>query len=166
MAELLLGRPLFPGQTELEQLELICRLLGTPNDKIWPSFQLYNHSALQLPSYSYNRLHDTFGASGREAVALIGRMLTYDPSKRITADKAARHAWFSEQPLPVSEDKMPRWGDDRPGAGGSGASAGTGGGGNGSGRKRTKERDDGEGDEQGGRRRGDERRMDEEDEEG
>ena len=109
VAELLLGRPLFPGQTELEQLELICRLLGTPNDKIWPSFQQYNHNAMQLPHYPYNRLHDTFGPSGREAVALLGRMLTYDPSKRVTADKAARHAWFTEQPLPVSEDRMPRW---------------------------------------------------------
>lgn len=155
MAELLLGRPLFPGQTEMEQLELICRLLGTPNDKIWPSFQQYNTNQMTLPHYPYNRLHDTFGASGREAVALIGRMLTYDPSKRITADKAARHAWFSEQPLPISEERMPRWGDERMGGGGLGGGGSSGGGG---GSRRTKEREESES-ELKDRRRGDDRRM-------
>ena len=160
MAELLLGRPLFPGQTELEQLELICRLLGTPNDKIWPSFQLYNTNQMQLPQYPYNRLHDTFGASGREAVALIGRMLTYDPSKRITADKAARHAWFNEQPLPVSEERMPRWGDER--MGGGGLSGGSGAGGS----RRTREREESESELNSDRRRGDERRMDDDDGDG
>ena len=163
MAELLLGRALFPGQTELEQLELICRLLGTPNDKIWPSFQQYNTNNMQLPQYPYNRLQNTFGASGKEAVALIGRMLTYDPSKRITADKAARHPWFSEQPLPVSEDRMPRWGDERASAGGL-----SGGGGGSSGSRRTKEREDedSEREARGNRRRDDERQMDEDDADG
>ena len=34
-------------------------------------------------------------------------MLTLDPEKRIEASEALKHPWFSEQPLPLSEDLMP-----------------------------------------------------------
>lgn len=34
--ELLLHKPLLPGRSELNQIELIINLLGTPNDIIWP----------------------------------------------------------------------------------------------------------------------------------
>jgi serine/threonine protein kinase len=35
------------------------------------------------------------------------RMLTYDPRKRITAQEALQHPFFSEPPLPKSTDFMP-----------------------------------------------------------
>lgn len=38
MAELLQKEPLLPGKTELEQLDKMFKLLGTPNEKIWPGF--------------------------------------------------------------------------------------------------------------------------------
>jgi len=114
LAELLLGRPLFPGQTEAEQLQLICRLLGSPNEKIWPGFAALAPS-VSLPHYPYNQLSVTFQGLGREGVGLIARLLTYDPSKRITTEKAMKHPWFSEQPLPVDEEKMPRWGEEKGG---------------------------------------------------
>jgi hypothetical protein len=38
LGELLGHRPLFPGRSELGQLELIVDLLGTPSDAIWPEF--------------------------------------------------------------------------------------------------------------------------------
>lgn len=34
--ELLLHKPLLPGRSELNQIDLIINLLGTPNDTIWP----------------------------------------------------------------------------------------------------------------------------------
>ncbi len=34
--ELLLHKPLLPGRSELNQIELIIDLLGTPNEAIWP----------------------------------------------------------------------------------------------------------------------------------
>ncbi len=36
LGELLLHKPLLPGKSELNQLELIINLLGTPNESIWP----------------------------------------------------------------------------------------------------------------------------------
>lgn len=36
MAELLRGSPLFPGKTEVETLNMLFQLLGTPSARIWP----------------------------------------------------------------------------------------------------------------------------------
>ena len=36
VGELLLHRPLVPASTEVRQLELLCELLGTPNERLWP----------------------------------------------------------------------------------------------------------------------------------
>jgi serine/threonine protein kinase len=37
LAELVLGRPLLPGSTETQQIQLMCKLLGSPNARIWPA---------------------------------------------------------------------------------------------------------------------------------
>jgi serine/threonine protein kinase len=39
MAELYLGRPLFPGTSEADQLSRIISVLGTPSTEDWPEFQ-------------------------------------------------------------------------------------------------------------------------------
>lgn len=49
--ELLRHRPLLPGKSEMQQMELICSLLGTPNDKIWPGFQKLNSTSMKLPNH-------------------------------------------------------------------------------------------------------------------
>ena len=36
LAELLRGEPLFPAESEMECLQMLCQILGTPNTKIWP----------------------------------------------------------------------------------------------------------------------------------
>ena len=38
MAELLTRKPLFTGKGELDQIDKIFQLLGTPNDTVWPGF--------------------------------------------------------------------------------------------------------------------------------
>eukprot|EP00658_Telonema_sp_P-2_P052951 TRINITY_DN4130_c0_g2_i1.p1 TRINITY_DN4130_c0_g2~~TRINITY_DN4130_c0_g2_i1.p1 ORF type:complete len:269 (+),score=74.40 TRINITY_DN4130_c0_g2_i1:217-1023(+) len=38
--ELLANLPLLPGKNDAHQLELMCKLLGTPTERIWPGFDL------------------------------------------------------------------------------------------------------------------------------
>lgn len=38
---------------------------------------------------------------------LLQRMLVYDPEKRISAEEALKHPWFSEAPLPAGPESMP-----------------------------------------------------------
>ena len=39
MAELLTRKPLFPGQSELDQITKIFDIMGSPNDDIWPGYK-------------------------------------------------------------------------------------------------------------------------------
>ncbi|EHA8589393.1 putative Cyclin-dependent kinase G-2 [Cocos nucifera] len=115
MAELLAKEPLFNGKTEFDQLDKIFRTLGTPNEKIWPGFAKLPGIKVNFVKQPYNRLREKFpptSFSGRPTLSeagfdLLNKLLTYDPEKRITADAALKHPWFSEVPLPKSKEFMP-----------------------------------------------------------
>ncbi|KAH9610576.1 hypothetical protein KSS87_003336 [Heliosperma pusillum] len=130
MAELLSKDPLFNGKTEFDQLDKIFKILGTPNETIWPGIKKLpglkvNFVKHQLPALVdsglafwpnwYNQLRKKFPATSFTGCPvlsdagfdLLNRLLTYDPEKRITANAALRHEWFREVPLPKSKEFMP-----------------------------------------------------------
>ena len=47
LAEMITGKPLFPGTNDEEQLKLIFDIMGTPNESLWPS-------VTKLPKYNPN----------------------------------------------------------------------------------------------------------------
>nr|WNT93103.1 CDKG1-1 protein [Phyllostachys edulis] len=115
MAELLSKEPLFNGKTEIDQLNKIFKILGTPNEQIWPGYSKLPGASVKFVKQQYNRLRDKFPAASFTGGAilseagfdLLNRLLTYDPEKRISADAALKHEWFCEVPLPKSKDCMP-----------------------------------------------------------
>ncbi|KAK1271913.1 Cyclin-dependent kinase G-2 [Acorus gramineus] len=114
MAEMLAKEPLFSGKTEIDQLDKIFKMLGTPTEKIWPGLAKLPHPRIYTKQ-PYNKLREKFpptsfcgGPTLSEAgFDLLNRLLTYDPEKRITAEAALQHEWFREVPLPKSKDFMP-----------------------------------------------------------
>nr|GLL32658.1 cyclin-dependent kinase G-2 isoform X1 [Ipomoea trifida] len=116
MAELLSKEPLFNGKSEIEQLDKIFKILGTPNETIWPGFSKLPGVKINFVKHQYNLLRKKFPATpfnfGTPVLSdagfdLLNRLLTYDPEKRITADEALNHEWFREVPLPKSKEFMP-----------------------------------------------------------
>jgi cell division cycle 2-like protein len=115
MAELLAKEPLFNGQNEKEQIDKIFKTVGTPNENIWPGYKNLPGSKVVFTKQPYNRLREKFpptSFSGRPTLSeagfdLLNKLLTYDPERRISAEEALRHPWFSEVPLPKSRDFMP-----------------------------------------------------------
>ena len=118
MGELLLHHPLFPGGNTTEQVLRIAGLLGPPTVAAWPACAplLTSPAAVAATAAaaapgapSPPALAAAFPAlSGSEAgVDLLGRMLCYDPARRITAAQAVRHPWFAEAPAPCPPHKMP-----------------------------------------------------------
>ncbi|CAN1152487.1 Cyclin-dependent kinase G-2 [Linum perenne] len=115
MAEMLSKQPLFNGKTEVDQLDKIFRILGTPNETIWPGFSKLPRVKVNFVKHQYNLLRKKFPATsftGSPVLSdagfdLLNKLLTYDPEKRITVDAALNHEWFREVPLPKSKDFMP-----------------------------------------------------------
>jgi cell division cycle 2-like protein len=110
MGELILGRPLFPGKGEIDQMDKIISVLGIPTTKIWPEIAKLPHF-LKLPSKGneYNLLDKIFSSISQSGVDLLDRLLTYDPARRISANEALAHAFFSDDPLPQDPSLFPQW---------------------------------------------------------
>ena len=109
-AEFLKHAPLFPGSTEIEQVQMICALLGTPNEHIWPGWDsLPVAKSFKLPEQPYNFLEVNFPKLSLTGVDLLNMLLTFDPEKRATAKEALEHAYFQEIPPPKPPSEMPTY---------------------------------------------------------
>ncbi|PAA64459.1 hypothetical protein BOX15_Mlig023243g1, partial [Macrostomum lignano] len=117
--ELLLKEPLFRGKGEIEQLKLIFRELGRPTEKIWPDLLqlaaakrlLVEQPLFDGDEYRFNRLKNRFPADRMSdaAFGLINGLLTFDPSRRLTAEQALKHEYFSERPAAIDPSLFPTW---------------------------------------------------------
>ena len=108
LAEFLKHDPLFPGKTEVTQLELIFKLLGAPNERIWPGWsKLPNVGTTLVPEQPYNYLEHEFPNLHQSGIDLLNAMLTYDPKRRCSAKDALAHSYFKTQPRPKLKSEMP-----------------------------------------------------------
>ncbi|VDK78075.1 unnamed protein product [Litomosoides sigmodontis] len=108
LGELLIHRPLLPGKTELDQINKIIDLLGTPTEKIWKGIEelpaLRNY---QLRSQPYNKLKCVMERASDSCLQLLNGLFTFDPSLRICAKDALRSRYFNEPPYPCDSSMMP-----------------------------------------------------------
>uniref|UniRef100_A0A7N5ZXM4 cyclin-dependent kinase n=1 Tax=Anabas testudineus TaxID=64144 RepID=A0A7N5ZXM4_ANATE len=109
--ELLTQKPLFPGKSEIDQINKIFKDLGSPSEKIWPGYsELPAVKKMTFTEYPYNNLRKRFGALlSDQGFDLMNKFLTYCPSKRIIADEALKHEYFRETPLPIDPSMFPTW---------------------------------------------------------
>ncbi|KAJ3113314.1 hypothetical protein HK098_007757 [Nowakowskiella sp. JEL0407] len=111
-AEIVNREPLFPGRVELDQLKKILKLLGPIDESVWPGvLKLPNSRIVNLSAGGSAgggmELRKRFPYLTESGLDLLKKMLTYDPTQRITADEALRHPYFTEQPLPKDPEMMP-----------------------------------------------------------
>lgn len=98
-AELVSGKPLFPGSSEQDELVRIFKLLGTPTVDIWPSLpDLTSQLPAPLPSYPARGLSYAVPTLDPVGLSLLQAMLQYDPAKRISAKQAMQHPYFNDIP--------------------------------------------------------------------
>lgn len=105
-AELLGGKPLFPGTDYIHQINCIADIIGTPTESDLESIQNENARRYVL-SLGYKEnipLNAIFPDATEEAIDLLTRMLTWDPSKRITIDEALAHPYLKDH---VTEEEEP-----------------------------------------------------------
>ncbi|KAL4303628.1 hypothetical protein GQ457_10G009390 [Hibiscus cannabinus] len=109
-AELLHGKPIFPGKDEPEQLNKIFELCGAPDEVNWPGVSKipwYNNFKPTRPMK--RRLREVFRHFDRHALELLERMLTLDPSHRMCAKDALDAEYFWTDPLPCDPKSLPKY---------------------------------------------------------
>ena len=95
MAELMLGQPLFPGESGIDQLVEIIKVLGTPTrDQIRTMNPNYmEHKFPQIKPHPFNKV---FRKASPEAIELISALLEYTPTQRLSAIEAMCQPFFDE----------------------------------------------------------------------
>ncbi|XP_076620965.1 glycogen synthase kinase-3 beta isoform X6 [Colletes latitarsis] len=96
LAELLLGQPIFPGDSGVDQLVEIIKVLGTPTrDQIREMNP--NYTEFKFPQIKSHPWQKVFRArTPPEAMDLVARLLEYTPSLRMTPLLACAHSFFNE----------------------------------------------------------------------
>ncbi|XP_031640338.1 serine/threonine-protein kinase PITSLRE isoform X2 [Contarinia nasturtii] len=108
-AEFLSMTPLFTGQTEIDQLNKIFKVLGTPNEKVWPGYNQLR-AVPKFAEYPVSNLREKFGRHTTDlGIQMLQGLLSYDPKQRFTADQALRNNYFKELPLPIDPAMLPTW---------------------------------------------------------
>ncbi|KAL0535673.1 hypothetical protein IC582_030014 [Cucumis melo] len=106
-AELLVGKPILQGRTEVEQLHKIFKLCGSPPDEYWKKSKL-PHATLFKPQHPYNNcLRQTFKDHPSTTVNLLETLLSVEPYKRGVASSALTSEYFSTKPYACDPSSMP-----------------------------------------------------------
>ncbi|KAL7274130.1 serine/threonine protein kinase, CMGC, CDC2/CDK subfamily [Rhizina undulata] len=98
--ELFTRTPVFPGKSEIDQLDTIYNIMGTPSEKVWsglkgmPWYNLLWTPGRQRPKFE-KKYEPLLPPS---ALDLVVKLLQYDPDKRPSAEECLKHAYFSEDP--------------------------------------------------------------------
>ena len=114
----MLGQPLFPGESGIDQLVEIIKVLGTPTrDQIRTMNPNYmEHKFPQIKPHPFSKVRDfflvfenfltcradsssqyqVFRKASPEAIDLISRLLEYTPTQRLSAIEAMCHPFFDE----------------------------------------------------------------------
>lgn len=96
LAELLLGQPLFPGASGVDQLVEIIKILGTPTREEVKCMNP-NYTEFKFPHIKANPWRKIFHKQmPAEAVDLVSRLLQYSPNLRCTALEACAHPFFDD----------------------------------------------------------------------
>jgi serine/threonine protein kinase len=97
-AEMVTCSPLFPGDSEIDQLFKIFRCLGTPTEETWPGVSSFKDFKPTFPQWIGNNLAKQVPGIEPLGLDLLKRMLVYEPSKRISAREALQHEYFKDLP--------------------------------------------------------------------
>ena len=95
--ELLTTRPLFPGKHELDQINRIHQIVGSPSRETLSQFKKNpnNQISFSFPSrqpQDFSKMLPPYIT--KDTVDLLKKLLTYDPHERITAAEALSHPAF------------------------------------------------------------------------
>lgn len=98
LGELLIGQPLFPGTSTMNQLDRILEITGRPSaediEAINSPFAATMLDSIQ--SSPPKNMKDIFPKASDEAIDLLRKLLKFNPKKRLTAEQALEHPFVAK----------------------------------------------------------------------
>ncbi|OWZ51014.1 cyclin-dependent kinase 1 [Cryptococcus neoformans 125.91] len=94
VAEMATRQPLFPGDSEIDEIFRIFRVLGTPDEDVWPGVRGLPDYKPTFPQWHPVELGDVIKGFEADGIDLIAQTLVYDPAHRISAKRALQHPYF------------------------------------------------------------------------
>jgi cell division cycle 2-like len=111
--ELLTLKPLFPGNSEVETMYRIFKILGHPSQDMWIRLFKYLPLAPKLSDHlqrfpAHSTLKDMLSFLSPAGHHFLASVLAYDPAQRISAKEALAHPFWYEKPVaqPVNLEKI------------------------------------------------------------
>ena len=100
-AEMSTRKPLFPGDSEIDEIFKIFRVLGTPTEEDWPGVTSFPDFKSSFPKWERKRDEEMVSDDGAKVLGdsgldLLEALLQYDPAARISAKQAVAHQYFLE----------------------------------------------------------------------
>lgn len=92
-AELFSRRPLFPGQSENDQLAKIFEVIGSPAEEEWP--EEVTLSWRTFSNFRPTPLYQMIPELDSDAQDILERIFLFDPNKRSSALQILNHNYFS-----------------------------------------------------------------------
>ena len=94
MVEMAQKKPLFPGDSEIDQLFKIFKLHGTPNEDSWPGVSKLRDFKNTFPKFRGGKLQENSKNLDSFGLDLVSKMMNIDPAKRISARVALQHVSY------------------------------------------------------------------------
>lgn len=99
LAEMLTNEPMFAGNSDIEQLIVVCRKMGSPDGDRWPSAttlpDFHKIRIVDMPSVP---LADLLPGVGADALDALSSLLVLEPKRRASCRAAAKRAFFADAP--------------------------------------------------------------------
>uniref|UniRef100_UPI00358DF410 cyclin-dependent kinase 1-like isoform X1 n=1 Tax=Myxine glutinosa TaxID=7769 RepID=UPI00358DF410 len=88
------ARALFQGDSQIDQLMVIFRTLGTPTSAVWPGVEHLPDFHQNFPKWKGRGLAEAVSSLDSQGLDLLTQFLQYDPARRMSAKKALKHPYF------------------------------------------------------------------------
>jgi mitogen-activated protein kinase 15 len=105
IGELIVGKPLFPGTSTLNQIERVLELTGKPTSDDMESMNSQHTQTIlsSITSLKKKSYHSVFAGANEAAIDLIKKLLSFNPNNRPSADEALKHPYVAQFAAPDEE---------------------------------------------------------------
>ncbi|KAI5778434.1 kinase-like domain-containing protein [Geopyxis carbonaria] len=108
-AEMCTRKALFPGDSEIDEIFKIFRVLGTPDEDTWPGVESFPDYKASFPQWARVDISKLVPGLDKDGLELLDAMLVYDPAARVSAKQALNYNYFltdSGEPLDPNDTRV------------------------------------------------------------